>query len=102
MSKEINVEEAADWDDEEAALNDRYLRDRGRDAEADKANEIRGDKSTNPDASGPETVPEGNIDAVLDWVGDDPERAKQALDAENASEKPRVSLTDALEAKLEG
>ena len=99
MTKEINVEEAKKWDDEEAALNDRYLRDRGRDAEADRALELRGGTPTGPSG---DAVPEGNIDEVMAWVGDDPARAQQALDAENDSANPRVTLVESLEAKIAG
>lgn len=44
-------------------------------------------------------VPEGTITEVLDWVGDDPERARAALDAEYASSNPRSTLITQLEAK---
>jgi hypothetical protein len=97
VTKEIDVEEAKDWDAKEAALNDRYLRDRGRDVEADRAAELRGDST---DEVSPDDVPSGNIDQVLEWVGDDADRAKRALDAEEVSEKPRVSLMDSLETML--
>lgn len=42
-----------------------------------------------------------NIEAtaadVLDWVGDDPERAAEALAAEQAKDKPRSTLVKQLE-----
>lgn len=34
---------------------------------------------------------------VLDWVGDDPERADEALAKETAKDKPRTTLVKALE-----
>lgn len=34
---------------------------------------------------------------VLDWVGDDPDRAAEALAAEQAKDKPRSTLVKALE-----
>lgn len=43
-------------------------------------------------------VPAGSIAVVLAWVGEDRDRAIRALDAEQASEKPRKSLVTALEA----
>ena len=43
-------------------------------------------------------MPEGTVAAVLGWVGDDRERAARALEAENATEKPRTTLVGALEA----
>lgn len=39
--KEINVEDAASWDDEEARLNIEYLTARNRPAEVDRINELR-------------------------------------------------------------
>lgn len=41
-------------------------------------------------------VVESNVDAVKDWVGDDPARAKAALKIEKANAK-RVSLVSYLE-----
>lgn len=40
----------------------------------------------------PEAVPTGKIPAIMAWVGDDKERAQKALDAENATDKPRSTL----------
>ncbi|MFB6977692.1 hypothetical protein [Streptomyces scopuliridis] len=40
---------------------------------------------------------EASAAAVADWVGDDPERAKEALAAEQAKDKPRSTLVKALE-----
>lgn len=42
-------------------------------------------------------VPEGTVAEVLDWVGEDPERARQALEAERAGQQ-RTTLTSQLEA----
>lgn len=41
-------------------------------------------------------VPEGNADAVLDWVGDDRDRAAQALTVEKERENPRSTLISKL------
>lgn len=39
------------------------------------------------------SVPDGNAKAVLDWVGDDPDRARRALDAEQAKgDEARTTL----------
>ena len=46
----------------------------------------------------PDAVPDGTVAAVLGWVGDDRERAARALEAENATDKPRTTLVGALEA----
>lgn len=43
------------------------------------------------------TVPTGTVQEVLDWVGDDPGRAQEALDAEQASDTPRTTLINQLE-----
>jgi hypothetical protein len=37
-------------------------------------------------------VPDGNADAVLDWVGDDRDRARQALEVEQERDNPRSTL----------
>lgn len=42
-------------------------------------------------------VPEGTVEEVLAWIGDDPERALAALDAENARRPTRKSLIKRLE-----
>lgn len=47
-------------------------------------------------------VPSGTAKEVLDWVGDDEDRARKALDAEEAKgEDARKGLTRDLQAKLE-
>jgi hypothetical protein len=46
-------------------------------------------------------VPQGNAEEVLAWVGDDPDRARQALDAEQARDKPRTGVAAKL-TKLAG
>lgn len=42
-------------------------------------------------------VPSGSADTVMAWVGDDPERARQALEAERAGQQ-RTTLIAKLEA----
>lgn len=42
-------------------------------------------------------TPTGTTKEILEWVGDDPERAQRALDAELASDKPRKTLVEPLE-----
>jgi proline dehydrogenase len=39
-------------------------------------------------------VPTGTIGQVMAWVGDDPDRAQAARDAETASDSPRSKLID--------
>lgn len=64
--------------------------------------ENKGKKSSKADsgkasAGSVSGVPEGTKDEVMDWVGDDADKAQQALDAENSAEKPRVTLVEELE-----
>lgn len=47
-----------------------------------------------------QTVPEGSIKDVLGWVGEDPTKAKAALDAETSGEK-RKTLVKELNAILD-
>lgn len=42
-------------------------------------------------------VPDGTVAAVLDWVGDDSDRAVAAIEAEEARDQPRTTLVAALE-----
>ncbi|MEV0993426.1 hypothetical protein [Nonomuraea sp. NPDC050202] len=44
-------------------------------------------------------VPDGTVDDVLGWVGDDPDRARAALEAEEARDKPRSTLVARLREK---
>jgi hypothetical protein len=59
--------------------------------------DVVGDEDLDDDEDDPEAVPEGSTDAVLAWVGDDPERAARALAAERDRDKPRSTLVAALE-----
>lgn len=45
-------------------------------------------------------VPDGTAAEVLAWVGDDPDRAGQALAHERARDRPRASVTGPLEKLL--
>jgi hypothetical protein len=44
----------------------------------------------------------GSVAAVLAWVGDDPDRARHALDAEHGREQPRSTVVRPLEQLLGG
>lgn len=44
-----------------------------------------------------EDTAQKTVDEVLEWVGDDPERAQEALSAEHASRRPRSTLIARLE-----
>jgi hypothetical protein len=50
-----------------------------------------------PGAGAGELDIDAKADAVLAWVGDDPDRARQGLQAESAKDKPRSTLVKALE-----
>ena len=49
-----------------------------------------------PADSGDE-VPDGTITEVKAWVGEDPDRAQAALDAEGTKDNPRVTLVEYLQ-----
>ena len=55
------------------------------------------DGTTAPDVVSPDSVPSGTAAEVLAWVGGDPARARAALVAEQARERPRSSLIARLE-----
>lgn len=46
------------------------------------------------------TVPQGSVDEVLSWVGDDQDRARNALAVENSKSSPRTTLVRELERRL--
>lgn len=50
----------------------------------------------------PDAVPSGSVADVLEWVGDDLERAQQALDAEQERDTPRRTLVEPLTEMLDG
>ena len=55
-----------------------------------------------PAVEAPEQVPDAATPAVLAWVGDDKNRAQQALDKEQQSENPRKGLTNELNEIING
>lgn len=65
-------------------------------AEAEEAEGTEEEAEDTEEESGDE-VPDGTVDEVKEWVGDDPEKAQKALDAENESDTPRSTLVDHLE-----
>lgn len=102
--KDINIEEAASWSDEEAAENLAWLRDRPwRYDEVNRILELRGGEPDPPAGEGDPEQPSGfdfnsTKKEVLEWVGDDAERAEQALEAEQSKgDDARVTLVEALE-----
>lgn len=105
MSRDVNYQDAASWSKDEARANLEYLDTRGRTWELEEAKRLileKAGKSAPSDAppAGDE-VPDGTVDEVLAWVGDDKAKAQQALDAEEDADKPRTTLVEALEAMVE-
>lgn len=94
MARKIDVSEAASWSDEEYAANEKYFDDR---ANYDALNSIRRVREAGPKRKPKTNVTDGTISEVLEWVGDDAEKAQAALDAENLKESPRKTLVDELE-----
>lgn len=58
-------------------------------------------EETPPPAAKPYPGVEASADTILAWVGDDPVKAREALAAEQAAEKPRGTLVPKLD-KLAG
>lgn len=119
MAKQIDVSQATEWSDEEAAFNVGYLRDRTRYAEADAILAARSGQPVPPaDEQVPEPIKpsqaEGSPDPnakpdttkmsmkeVMNYVDKDAVRAGEALQAELESETDRPKLIEQLE-KLTG
>lgn len=99
MSREVNAEEAASWNDEEAAENMAYLESRARLVELARARQLRGDEGVGGDTGF--SFEGATAKEVMEWVGEDPARAAQALEYENANEQ-RVKLTERLESVAAG
>ena len=129
MSRKIDLTEAANWSEDEAAANLAYIRDNLGDVRMLRVVlEARGmswsDFMSTPEPElfpQPEggdrgrqlaapalevveaessAVPDGTIDEVLDWVEEDPAKAALALEAERAG-KNRKGLVEALESVME-
>jgi hypothetical protein len=69
--------------------------------ETDQDKPVEGDVDDSVAPSGNEeveedSVPEGTVNEVNEWVDGDADRARRALDAENARSKPRKSLVEDL------
>jgi hypothetical protein len=54
------------------------------------------------DGDGGSGPADGNVDEILDRVGDDPAAAAEALAAEQAKSKPRKSLVEKLQSIVDG
>ena len=67
----------------------------GKKSRAGKKSSASRAKSSGADTSN--DVPEGSVDEVLEWVGDDKTKALAALDAENAKSSPRKTAIEELE-----
>lgn len=114
MAKDIKVEEAKSWDDEEAAYNISYLDTRCEYEKVAEIKRLRGDKDAvaevvtngvetvggiSPDTGPGDSALSSDMTAqeVSDWVGDDVVRAGQALQLEMERDEPRKGLTSHLE-----
>lgn len=88
---------SGDWYGYEGALVPAGLNDDRAKQLADEGmlEKVKAEKAADPDSK-PATV-----DDILAEVGDDKEKAAAALEAENASDKPRVSLVGKLQAVLD-
>jgi len=95
MAKVYNVEEAASWSEEFTEEIVEYLTDRTRWWEIRRIEELR-----NP-APPPETLDLTSATAsqVAEWVGDDVDRAKEALEWELAN-KNRAKLVAHLKSQV--
>jgi hypothetical protein len=105
MAREIKVEEAASWSQEETEKNLAYLEARVRWAEIRRVNELRAEgaeesSTTAAEAGSDVWFSEATAKEVAEWVGDDRERAQEAYNREQAKDKPRVKLTERLEQVL--
>lgn len=96
------------WEAQEAlnALTDEELRGQLAEGRAERDEAPAPEAVYAPDAEAsavnPEDVPEGTVDAVLDWVGDDRARAAAALLAEQRREgDPRKTLVEPLQQLLD-
>lgn len=98
MSRVVNYTEAAEWPEDEVQDNLDYLETRGRTWELEQAKALLGgaDPGETPSAASDDEVPDGTVEEVLAWVGDDKDRAARALDAE-LDGKDRTTLVEALE-----
>jgi len=61
------------------------------------SDESETDFNEDEDESEAESVPDGPAHEVLEWVGDDPDRAGEALETEQSRDKPRIVLVKQLE-----
>lgn len=52
----------------------------------------------NPRANPDDAVPDGSASVVLEWVDEDPDRARLALDVEADRDRPRKALSEQLDA----
>ena len=62
--------------------------------------QVTAQDSASTEQSAESSVPTGSVREIMDWVGDDKDRAQSALDQENSKDDSRVSLVRQLEAKI--
>lgn len=72
------------------------------DVAADLARSLLTQSVWEPAGEDPDAVPAGDVATVLTWVGDDPARARRALEAEQARSRPRKGVLGPLEVLVDG
>lgn len=101
LSREVNVADAKSWTKEELASNYQYLRDRGRDAEADELKPMLPSDAEAADAADEGTLA-GTVDEVKAAVAemDNLDELSAMLEQEEAG-KERKGVIEAIEARME-
>ena len=66
---------------------------------AERAQNVTGERVEVTDGPGPADPAAGTIEEVLERVGDDPDQAREALEAERAHQSPRSTLVEQLEVR---
>lgn len=94
-SLEVKQPEPNTADDEEADTDVDEADEADEDDDADEADEA--DEGAGVPDPADDEVPTGSNAVVLSWVGDDAERARRALEQENAKSSPRKGLVSELE-----
>ena len=104
MALEYNVTEAAEWDKAFAQKVLAFAEARARYEDIRIINELRAgvadDEAPPVEVGSVDWFATANAQEVVDWVGDDKDRAAAALQAENTRDEPRKKLSERLEKLL--
>lgn len=98
MSRKIDISKANEWSAKEYDDYTNYFSQR---SDYSSLREIERVLKEGKPAEAPEKITDGTIAEVLEWVGEDVDRAQQALDEENYKDSPRKTLVDELEALID-